>query len=481
MRRLSFYFILVMSTSSLVRAHQSCEDKVARLEARVEKLEQILENLEDRWVERYGLIRRCEHPVVDNGSAVCETSKKMKPGTKCSVICNPGYIASPGHRSTECVNLGRSWSNPLKCEVPLVVIAGGQVADDMVDNSIEVLDLENDKTCSHNIADMPTSGGKSRNLHSLIYNPSNKEELLVCNGVSDEPLATCDSWSMKNATGAWKRHSYPNKGDEDEQVLGFLEQMVYKNNVQLGMTGLSKPSRRRAPINPDRKKGRYASEALTINDKPVIIGGMIYKGNDHGTTKTVRRYLYSGDWSRANGDCQDMILERAFFCSIKVHEAGIINIGGFSDSKILSNVTVRGCGPNFPTNARIKFPNLPTPLSGHSCSMLPDEDDVNIIVAGGSRNQLDDARSSSYLYRTATKKWEQIGNINLPRFGSRMVTVGSSTYILGGKERNPELYLDSIELFDKQSKTWKVVQRRLNKPRAHFGIALVPRSALPQC
>ena len=37
-------------------------------------------------------------------------------------------------------------------KVPLVVIAGGQVADDMVDNSIEVLDLEKDKTCSHNIA-----------------------------------------------------------------------------------------------------------------------------------------------------------------------------------------------------------------------------------------------------------------------------------------------------------------------------------------
>ena len=33
-----------------------------------------------------------------------------------------------------------------------MVIAGGQVADDMVDNSIEVLDLENDKICSHNIA-----------------------------------------------------------------------------------------------------------------------------------------------------------------------------------------------------------------------------------------------------------------------------------------------------------------------------------------
>ena len=40
-----------------------------------------------------------------------------------------------------------------------------------------------------------------------------------------------------------------------------------------------------------------------------------------------------------------------------------------------------------------------------------------------------------------------------------MVTVGSSTYILGGKERNPELYLDSIELFDKQS---KYVSRFLN-------------------
>ena len=29
---------------------------------------------------------------------------------------------------------------------------------------------------------------------------------------------------------------------------------------------------------------------------------------------------------------EDMILERAFFCSIKVHEAGIINIGGFRNN-----------------------------------------------------------------------------------------------------------------------------------------------------
>merc|ERR1712200_151560 len=100
-----------------------------------------------------------------------------------------------------------------------------------VDNSIEVLNLEKGKTCSHNIADMPTSGGKSRNLHSLIYNPSNKEELLVYNGVSDEPLATCDSWSMKNATGAWKRHSYPNKGILTAEYLDDKREKYTTSNI----------------------------------------------------------------------------------------------------------------------------------------------------------------------------------------------------------------------------------------------------------
>ena len=38
------------------------------------------------------------------------------------------------------------------------------------------------------------------------------------------------------------------------------------------------------------------------------------------------------------------------------------------------------------------------------------------------------------------------------RFGGRMVTVGDGVYILGGKERNPEVYLNSIEQFDAKSK-----------------------------
>jgi len=458
------YFFLVMC-GSLVQA-----GKTASLEARVSKLEKIIEDMEELWVERYGLIRRCTTPKVEHGLADCDTSNKMKPGTKCSVICNSGYIATPSQSVTECLESGW-WSTQLQCEVPLVVVAGGQVGDDMVDSSIEVIDFNNNTTCHLNIPDMPERDGKPRNLHSLIYNPRTSE-LLVCNGLSDASKATCDSWNMTDTESSWTGHSFPNKGDKFEESADRMAETYAHFNAYGPLS--------RKPMNPDRKKGRYAAEVLTINNDPVILGGMVYDDKNHRSTETTRRYT-GGDWSRALRSCQNLKMHRAFFCTVKVQEAGMISIGGFSENSVVNKVTLRTCGGSFDKSfkKRDSIADLPSPLSGHSCTMLSDSYDI--LVAGGSRNQMDNAQSSSYLYSLEKNEWTQTGSIVNPRFGGRMVTVGDGVYILGGKERNPEVYLNSIEQFDAKSNDWKVVGRSLIKPRAHFGLALVPRSLFPQC
>ena len=41
---------------------------------------------------------------------------------------------------------------------------------------------------------------------------------------------------------------------------------------------------------------------------------------------------------------------------------------------------------------------------------------------------------------------------HMGRFGGEMVTVGTEVLMLGGKERNPDIYLDSIEQFDTKTR-----------------------------
>lgn len=41
---------------------------------------------------------------------------------------------------------------------------------------------------------------------------------------------------------------------------------------------------------------------------------------------------------------------------------------------------------------------------------------------------------------------------HIGRFGGEMVTVGTEVLMLGGKERNPDIYLDSIEQFDTKTR-----------------------------
>ena len=64
------------------------------LDARIENLERRMESLELLCVARSGMKRHCLVPSVVNGRASCP--QDLPPGTKCSLECNSGYIATPG-------------------------------------------------------------------------------------------------------------------------------------------------------------------------------------------------------------------------------------------------------------------------------------------------------------------------------------------------------------------------------------------------
>jgi len=179
-----------------------------------------------------------------------------------------------------------------------------------------------------------------------------------------------------------------------------------------------------------------------------------------------------------------MKINRAFFCAVKVQESGMVNIGGFSDNEtVTKNVTMKKCGWRTKVDyigeiSERSLPELPVPLSGHGCSKLPDSNDI--LVSGGSRHQEDNPQWTTFLLSWDDNKWDSVGNMNFPRFGHRVITVGEKVFAIGGKKGYPELFLDTIERYDINARSWSIEARKLTKPRVHFGIALIPRSIVSE-
>jgi len=446
-------FIISQASVDLVAKYQE-------LEERLMKLEKIVEDIEPTFVRRYALIKKCHVPIIEHGLAQCDQETNIKPKTRCRLVCNAGYIATPGKDVTHCQEDGE-WTVQMKCEVPLVVIGGGQVSEDLGDSSLEIIDFENRSKCTHKIPDMPTVNSTARTFHNLIYNPGPKE-IFTCNGLTNFGPATCHKWNITGNNETWKFQGKPHKG-------------TYLENLSERLDGNN-----RASMNPHKKHGRYAAEALTLHERPVIIGGLVNIGKKHEVTGTVRTFN-SRDWARERLNCQEGV-PRAFFCSVKIQEAGFISIGGYgSNQSVLSTVNIRPCvRREFLSPIAVRdIADIPIPITGHGCTLLPDSYDI--LVSGGSRSENDASLLSSYLYSWDNNSWEKTANMNTARFGHKLVTVGQNVFAIGGKHRNEHTYLDTIEKFDFEERKWIGTDQHLTKSRAHFGLVLVPRSIFPGC
>ena len=113
---------LGLSFLALPSSGSFSQNEIEALKDRVEKLETTLSNLDQYLMTNYGLIKHCTLPHVANGEESCD--KKLSPESECKVVCNSGYIATPGNDKAVCQE-GGVWSNELQCEIPLLVISGG--------------------------------------------------------------------------------------------------------------------------------------------------------------------------------------------------------------------------------------------------------------------------------------------------------------------------------------------------------------------
>ena len=126
--------------------------------------------------------------------------------------------------------------------------------------------------------------------------------------------------------------------------------------------------------------------------------------------------------------------------------------------------------------------DLNTPRSGHGCTTL-DSNDVSVLVSGGTKG-FDHgvaALNGVEIFNATANEWTEVAPMNTGRFGHAVVTVGDRILAVGGDTKVPSNILDTIEEYDIGSNTWKIIEKRLKKPRANFGFTLVPHSIFEGC
>jgi len=451
-------YILVFSVHSV--ASLTDGEKISALEKRVADLEKTLSGLEPLLVERYGLIRHCTTPVVKHGEAHCPD--KLDPGARCSLVCNPGYIATPGMAVTQCQENG-FWTKELQCEIPLVMVAGG--AEDEGGSGVELISLYPSTGCDKDIAEMPLIEGAPRSLHNLVYVPP--ESVLACNGMTTNNQATCDALDISH--NSWKHHSYPNKGDSmSDAFCDISSTNDFKNHM--------------CKDNPDRKKGRYAAVGVHVGGETIIAGGMVYDGKGHEPSSAIRKYGYDSWGSLSFRGSERLQKKRAFFCAVKVKESGFLSIGGLGQGEqgnvVEQSVEYRRVKSGVKSIGYVS--DMSIPRSGHGCVGLPG-DDISILVSGGTTGFGKNALAYAEIFSWRNNTWRNVAEMNKGRFGHAVVAVGEKVFAIGGDEKNPSNILDTIEEYDVEKNSWRVLKTKMKKPRANFGYTLIPHSIFRGC
>jgi len=487
--------VLLLLSSAFLPGYSLDEKEVENI------IDKKLHSFEDLLVARYNLIRRCEKPAVGNGHSECSPGKNAKkegdlpPGSKCSVVCDVGYIATPGNHTTTCLE-GGFWSHQLNCEVPVVLVSGGRVDSGNTETStLELVSPLPSQGCdSYFFPNLPGNPDE-RKFHNLMYLSPTKKKILACNGLSPHPRTTCVSWTPGDAS--WKNDYDPSAGNNLVDMMRQLESRGYggkKNpateDFQLGTDPLYKPL---------AKVSRYASSSVKVGDKIMIVGGMVNTKPKH---KVVDMILVQDNdkWAHVKKtgsrpeDAMRLSKPRAFFCIVRGfnNSNSFFSIGGFSGAGIEKTTELLSFS-NFMSSFGIQasingygiknrsLNDMPEPRSGHGCTGLPNS--RQIIVSGGSQDEGSPALRSSILYTgdTTGGRWDQASPMKEARFGHALVTIGDRVFAIGGNQRKPDKVTNTIEEFNVDNNTWSYIPMKMKTPRTNFGYTLVPHSIFPGC
>merc|ERR1711936_427361 len=202
---------------------------------------------------------------------------------------------------------------------------------------------------------------------------------------------------------------------------------------------------------------------------------MLYDKKGHEPTSSVRelhetqgrdRYdkEYWHDWKGK------MKQKRAFFCTAKVKDGGILAIGGLGRNEtgntVEKSMEYKSVGSYYWNGLPdiSKLSDMTIPRSGHSCTEVAGSN-FTVIVSGGTMGFGQPAMASAEIFDWNSNSWKNVASMNDARFGHAVVAVGGKIFAIGGDDRNPR----------------KIIETKLKKPRSQFGITLVPHSIFNGC
>ena len=156
-------------------------------------------------------------------------------------------------------------------------------------------------------------------------------------------------------------------------------------------------------------------------------------------------------------------------CAVKISHTDILLVGGYSSKyRVLKFDTIT---KNFTNLGDV----LKEGRSGHACTRFEDE----VIVTGGLKGT--ELRSTEIINLNDLTKAHTAGNLVLARAFHGLVVVhvenNPTVLALGGGFSGPNgglNSLNSIEIWNATSKTWRMTSMKLSKPRIYFGILSVP-------
>merc|ERR1712013_929054 len=173
---------------------------------------------------------------------------------------------------------------------------------------------------------------------------------------------------------------------------------------------------------------------------------------------------------------------RAFFCTAKIKESGFLSVGGLSKGRqgnvVEQSAEYTRVGGGVKSIGDVS--DMSIPRSGHGCAGVPG-DDISVLVSGGTTGFGKNALTFAEIFSWRNNTWNNVAEMNKGRFGHALVAVGEKIFAIGGDEKNPNNILDTIEAFDVENNTWKLLRTKMKRPRANFGYALVPHSIFKGC
>jgi len=349
-------------------------------------------------------------------------------------------------------------------------VSGGYIDQSNTgDSGVELLSLYPSRGCDNaTIRNMPLDGGGShRSLHNMVYIPP--RTVLACNGMSKRDKTSCDKLDMWGRSWTWKHHSNPH-GLDSFKSLGCNTGVYQKSECQRDA--------------PHRYKGRYAAGTFHYKGGTVVMGGMLYDAtNGHDVTSSARGIMRK--WGRPGNDWENrsgLDKRRAFFCGAKIADEGILITGGLgrSGGKNVVDKSVEYYGGMSDLKSISDFADMNSPRSGHGCAVVPGEE-LSVIVAGGTKGFGQPAVAESEIFDWNMNTWKSVASMNKERFGHALVTVGEKVFAIGGDDRNPNNVMDTIEEYDGTQNMWKIIEKKLKKPRTNFGYTLIPHSLFDGC